>query len=124
MRTTLTHRKVSWVPLTGVLLTLALACERGHSYVGVYLADEQPVPAQGKIFIELKENGVGRWRVVDDEASFRWDVKDNEIRLHTRSGGVLVGRIEEDIMQIALPGGHIRYFKKAKEEQSENITMN
>ena len=63
-------------------------------------------------YIELKENGLGFWRMLDEEASFRWDVKDSEIRLHTKLGGVIIGTIYGDIIELGLPTQKIKYFKK------------
>lgn len=111
------HRNILLMALAGLLLTLAFSCERADRYVGMYLADGKSLPEQTETYIELQEHGVGVWRVLDDEASFRWDVRDDEIRLHTKSGGVIVGKIQGDILEIALPGKSIQYFKKAGKEK-------
>jgi len=62
----------------------------------------------------LKENGEGVWRVEDEEESFSWYVKGDEIRLNTKLGGVIVGEIQDDTLKITLPGGNKMSFKKAK----------
>jgi hypothetical protein len=80
------------------------------------LTQEGELSGYSETCIELKKNGVGVWRVLDDEASFRWDAKDNEIRLHTKTGGVIIGKIQGDTLEIALPGRSVRYFKRVKEK--------
>ena len=55
----------------------------------------QGIPHHHETSLELKETGVGVWRVGDDEVAFSWYVKDNELRLDTKSGGVIVGSIDQ-----------------------------
>jgi hypothetical protein len=61
----------------------------------------------------LKEKGIGIWKVLDEEASFRWAVKDSEIRLSTKLGGTIIGKIREGIIEITLPGSNTMFFRKA-----------
>ena len=103
------YRNTFLVVLVGLIVALTFSCYQGERYVGIYQSAEHP-----EIYIELKENGLGVWRQIDDEASFRWDVRDNEIRLHTKSGGVIIGKIKGDTLNIALPGRSNRHFKRAK----------
>ena len=96
-----------------VSLLFTLSCNRERQlYTGTYLLLEADKPEGSETYIQLKENGVGIWNTPDDEVSFRWDVKDNEIRLHTKLGGVLIGKIQEDILEVVFPGSKIRRFKK------------
>ena len=105
----LSYRNTFLIVLTCFIVTLTFSCDQGDRYAGTYQSAEPP-----EIYIELKENGLGVWRVIDDEASFRWDVRDNEIRLHTKSGGVIIGKIQGDTLDIALPGRSNRHFKRVK----------
>jgi hypothetical protein len=98
-----------------LVLTFIFSCERAERYVGTYVARATEALEPSDIHIELKENGQGVWRVLDDEAPFKWDVKGDEIRLHTKAGGVILGKIQGDTLQIALPGREVRHFKKANE---------
>jgi hypothetical protein len=94
-------------------LMVGLSCNRElQQYTGTYLLQEADKKESSEIYIQLRENGIGTWNTPDDEVSFRWDVKNNEIRLHTRSGGVLVGKIQEDTIEIVFPGSKIRRFNK------------
>ena len=37
----------------------------------------------------------------------------NEIRLHTKSGGVILGEVHGDVLEVVLPEPSIKRFKKA-----------
>ncbi len=102
-------RNVFLLVLSGLIVTLSFSCDTGDRYAGVYQSAEHP-----ENHIELKENGVGVWRVSDDEASFRWDIRDSELRLHTRAGGVVIGKIQNDTIQITLPTQSIEHFKRTR----------
>lgn len=102
-------RNTFFMVLSGLILALTFSCDTGDRYIGMYQSTEHP-----ESYIELKENGVGIWRVIDDEASFRWDVRDSELRLHTRAGGVVIGKIQKETIQLALPAQSVKYFKKAR----------
>lgn len=94
-------------------LVVTLSCNRElQQYTGTYLLQGADKKESSETYIELRENGIGIWNTPDDEVSFRWDVKNNEIRLHTKSGGVLVGKIQEGIIEIVFPGSKIRRFNK------------
>jgi hypothetical protein len=99
-----------FIPLS-LMFTLSCNQER-QLYTGIYLLREADKPQISETYIQLKENGIGIWNTPDDEVSFRWDVKDNEIRLHTKLGGVLIGKIHDDTLEIVFPGSKIRRFKK------------
>ncbi len=59
-------------------------------------------------------NGQGSWSIEEDNASFKWEIRENEIWLHTKSGGLIVGRIVGEAIVINLPGVGEYYFKKVK----------
>jgi hypothetical protein len=62
--------------------------------------------------LELEANGKGIWSVEADNAPFRWDVRHNKIRLHTQSGGVIEGTIDNGTIHIALPGMDVILFER------------
>jgi hypothetical protein len=64
--------------------------------------------------MELKEAGVGIWRVGDDEVTFSWYAKGNELRFHTKSGGVIVGHLDNEVIHVTIPGSKDISFKKVK----------
>ncbi len=94
------------------LIFLNLSCESREALVGSYtgLEEEARQPAQAEI--KLKEDGFGLWRVGDEEVSFRWNRTGNEIRLHTKEGGVIIGEIKGGNLKITLPGTKSMSFKK------------
>lgn len=94
-------------------LMVGLSCNREkQQYTGTYLLQGADKKESSEIYIQLRENGIGTWNTPDDEVSFRWDAKDNEIMLHTKQGGVLIGKIQGDNLEISFPGSKIRRFKK------------
>ncbi|MBW1709037.1 MAG: hypothetical protein JRG97_04185 [Deltaproteobacteria bacterium] len=101
-----------WPVLLCLLLIFTFSCGSRAKYAGLYKAKEGETQKQFETYIELKENGEGAWRVGDDEDSFSWHVKGKEIRLNTKLGGVLVGKMKNDTLEITLPGGKKIFFKK------------
>jgi len=102
-----------------VLLMLLLSCESKDKYVGVYKAAGEDSCLQGEIVLELKGNGDGLWRVASDEVAgtfvevpFVWYMKQGELRVNTRAGGVVVGKMGKDTIQVTLPGSKVMTFRK------------
>lgn len=96
------------------LLFLTLSCGQKDLYVGTYVADAGDTPKRTETTLELKENGVGLWKVGDDEVAFSWYMKDDQLRVNTRAGGVIVGSVEKNVIRITLPGSKEMSFKKVK----------
>ena len=103
-----------WLAGLCVLLMLLVSCESRDKYAGVYKAELKEPAKQGEVILELKGNGEGVWRVGSDEDSFVWDIKRGELRVNTKGGGVIVGKIEEDTIQMTLPGLKVMLFKKSQ----------
>ena len=87
-----------------LMLLFVFSCLQEDIYEGVYKAKGGKSEKYCNSQIELKEKGVAVWRVPDDEVTFRWNIKDNEIWLSTKSGGIIIGRIQDNTIQIKLPG--------------------
>ena len=107
----------NWICLLciGVLLMFAFSCSSKAEYAGLYKAQETESKKYTDTFIELKEDGKGAWRVADDEEPFTWYVKgDNELRLNTKLGGVIVGEIQNGTIVIMLAGRDKITFKKSE----------
>jgi hypothetical protein len=97
------------------LMSCSVACAREDKYIGVYKSLSNSPPGYPEVYLELKKGGEGLRRVGEETLPFRWDVKGDEIRIHTRSGGIIVGQLQEnDTLVIKLPGPEITYFKKMK----------
>lgn len=90
-----------------VFLVLLLSCESRDQYAGVYKAQ-----GQGEIILELHGTGDGLWKVGSDEVSFVWYIKQGKLRVNTKGGGVIVGKIGKDTIQMTLPGPKTITFKK------------
>ena len=104
-----------------VLLMFLLSCESRDKYAGIYQAQATSSARQDVTIIELKANGDGLWRVGSRkvagtfvEVPFSWHIKRGGLRVHTRTGGVIVGKIDKDTIQITLPGSRSLTFKKTQ----------
>jgi hypothetical protein len=95
-----------------LLLVLLVSCGSKDKFTGVYKAVEKDLPKQVETLVELKPNGDGAWKVGDEEVPFSWYIKGGELRINTKGGGVIVGSIERDTIQMTLPGTKKMVFKK------------
>jgi hypothetical protein len=110
-----------WMICLFMLLMFILACESKDKYVGVYEAQEASSAKQGVTILDLKANGDGLWKVSSRkvtgtfvEVPFTWHIKRGDLRVHTRAGGVIVGKIDKDTIQITLPGSRALTFRKTQ----------
>jgi hypothetical protein len=91
-----------------------ISCGSRVEYVGSYVADPKDSPKHSETSLELKENGEGIWRVGDEEVSFSWDIRRDELRVNTKGGGVIVGSLEKNMIYLTLPGSKRMSFKKVQ----------
>jgi len=96
------------------LLAFTVSCGSEQRYAGTYLAEKNDSTIGVETYIDLKENGEGTWRVDDDEVSFSWYVKGNELRINTKEGGVIVGRLSGERIEVLLPGARMMSFKRTE----------
>jgi hypothetical protein len=89
-------------------------CGPSTAHVGTYIAEIKASSHHHETILELKETGVGVWRVGDDEVTFSWYVKGDELRLNTKNGGVIVGSLDNGVIHVTLPGSEDFFFKKVK----------
>jgi len=87
-----------------LLMIFAFSCGREDVYEGIYKAQDGKSSKYAGSQIELMEKGQAVWRTLDDEVSFRWEIKDSEIWLSTKSGGIIIGKIHDDTIEVTLPG--------------------
>jgi len=111
-------KTTKWNHLVPVLICLIAAfsssCSRKDVYEGIYTAQEEKSSKYSGSQLELMEKGQAVWRVLGNEVSFRWDIKGSEIWLSTKSGGIIIGKIHGDTIEIALPGAKKMSLKKTK----------
>lgn len=107
------YRSKLLLPLC-LLLILIVSCGSKEKYTGTYKAEAKDSPRQTETTVELKANGDGIWKVGDEEVTFSWYIKSGELRVNTKGGGVIVGNIETDAIQITLPGTGTMSFKKVQ----------
>jgi hypothetical protein len=111
--------KKRWITLPGLVLLafsllLSWSCESREKYAGKYVAAQENAPDKEEIFLELKPNGEGIWVVGTQEVTFSWYIKKGDLRINTKEGGVLVGKIKEDTFTITLPGRGKMLFRKSQ----------
>ncbi len=99
-------------PLVCLVLMFMIACTREEKFVGIYRSTEKNPPEFSDVRVELKEGGKGIRRVRGEEVTFEWQVKGNEIRIHTKAGGIIVAKMRHDVLEVSLPGPKILYLKK------------
>ena len=93
---------------------LMISCGSKEEFTGVYQAETKDLPRHAETVVELKASGEGVWKVGDDEVPFSWYIKGGELRVNTKAGGVIVGTIQKDAIQITLPGTKTMSFKKVQ----------
>jgi hypothetical protein len=110
-----------WVVGLCALLTFLASCESRDKYVGAYQAEAKGSIKQEAVVLELKANGDGLWRVSSDKAKdafvevpFVWYIKRGDLRINTKAGGVIVGKIDKDTIQMTLPGPKTLTFRKTR----------
>lgn len=99
----------------GFLALVLLAfwgCGEADGLEGRYRAEFQDKAQPQVITLELGRTGQGTWKTGGDQFSFKWEVKGAEVRLHTREGGVLAGRIGNNTIDLQLPGMPSLTFNK------------
>ena len=92
-----------------LLLVLCLSCESNDKYAGAYEAEGHG----GEVLLELKPGGEGAWISGFQEVSFSWYMKGGELRINTREGGVIVGKVQDGTIEITIPGQEKTLFRKA-----------
>jgi hypothetical protein len=96
-----------------VFLVIIVGCSKDRGGLeGKYQAGNNNKPGSPVIFLELGANGKGSWATEEDNVSFKWEIRKKEVWLHTNLGGVIVGKITRDTIEIGLPGAGIHVFKK------------
>ena len=107
-------RGAAYLVLMSLLVFLASTCTSRDKYAGTYLAKTGEAKSQHEVVIELKENGQGSWIKRGEETSFHWSIDKNEIRLHTKEGGVILANIQGDTLTILLPNERRMIFERSR----------
>jgi hypothetical protein len=103
------REKWCWAAMFCLFLTIVASCQSTDRYVGMYQSDT-PGP-RGAIVLELRSNGDGLWKVRSQgerdafvEVPITWYIKHGDLRVNTKAGGVIVGKIDGDRIRVTLPG--------------------
>ena len=107
------YARIMALALMAFCLVFAWSCGSKDRYAGRYVAEKKN-PQQEEISLQLKPSGEGLWVVGDKEISFSWYIKRGELRINTKEGGVLVGKLVDSRITINLPGRGEVVFKKTQ----------
>jgi hypothetical protein len=93
---------------------MMIGCGSRTSQTGVYISDKDDPRIHREASLELKDAGIGVWKVGDDEVTFSWYAKGNELRFNTKTGGVIVAYLDNEILHVTIPGSEEFRFRKVK----------
>jgi hypothetical protein len=104
------RRASVWGCIVAVLLLAS--CQEPRQLAGQYGAADG-VGKNSQVILTLKGDGKGSWKAHQEEIPFQWETKPKEIWLHSKSGGVIVGKVRGDAsIDISLPGVGDYHFVK------------
>lgn len=107
-------RDQSLMTVCTLLLSLILfaGCENRSPFMGRYTGEGSEEGAVPTVVLELKEAGQGSWETEDETVPFRWDSAGDEIRLYTKAGGIVQGRLVGECLWVSLPSaGTVRFLR-------------
>jgi len=96
-----------------ILFAALQGCGDTTVVTGEYVAELDGNQGQ-KISLQLEPGGQGSWTTDDDRISFGWESHAGEIRLHTKTGGVIEGRLLHGDIEFTIPGAGRVVFKKTR----------
>jgi len=89
-----------------------LSCDSRDRLIGTYTATLLNESKDMENRIDLKENGEGAWKCCEGEFEFSWYIKENELRINTKEGGIMIGKLKNNAFTITLPGNKKLVFTK------------
>jgi hypothetical protein len=100
--------------LWALFLLMGLGCQEPSEFKGSFWTESR-LKQQGPLSrLELGPNGQGSWSKGEERVLFKWEILDKQIWLHTKSGGVVAGKIvSRDRIEITLPGSGVLIFTKS-----------
>jgi hypothetical protein len=107
-------RTLSRLLVLAIILTLIGACSKEKNVVGTYRSLSSNPPEFANLYLELKSDGAGIRRINGKDLPFRWVIRGHQVRIHTKSGGTIVGHIWGDFLVLRLPGPLVIYLIKVK----------
>lgn len=95
--------------LAALGLAALLACSAAPDLAGSYHSDTDG----DLVVLELNAGGKGVWTSQDEEIAFTWEVRDGEVWLHTRTGGLITGTVgREKGLDMKVPGVGDMHFSR------------
>ena len=98
-----------------LIITLVFGCsDQQEKLIGTYSAVDAGAIDPVAVSLELLADGKGFLSIETDNAPFRWDLYQNGIRLHTKSGVIIEGAIDHDTIQFILPVMGLNRFQRIR----------
>lgn len=104
------------VAVCSVLLCcqMLLSCRHTNEIAGRY-EEANPISKNFSVALELKNDGKGIWSAGEEVIEIKWETRGRELWLHTKSGGIISGRISRnDSIDIVVPGVGTFGLKKVR----------
>ena len=96
-----------------VVWVLGASCRSDPGGLAGKYGASDPGGTGATVLLELRNDGRGSWRMGSDDFSFTWEVRGDELWLHTKSGGVIAGKVRSDhSIRISLPEVGAFHFQK------------
>lgn len=92
------------VPWVVLLVLVMVACGRSSPVSGHYEASYGESGRDKTIVLELREGGQGSWTADGESIAFKWDMRDGEVLLHTKAGGIIRAVARGEALTTDLPG--------------------
>jgi len=86
-------------------------CADTATVTGEYAAELDGQQGQ-RIGLQLEPDGQGSWASEDESISFRWESHAGQIWLHSKTGGIIEGRLLQGDIEFTVPGAGRVTFKK------------
>jgi hypothetical protein len=94
-------------------LLLAAGCQPDRAMPGRYVAPHPDDP-DSQVVLVLQATGKGSWTYSDEEVSFRWESKADEVWLHLKGGGLITGQADRYAeIKLGLPGHGMIIFQRS-----------
>lgn len=104
--------KASMLVLALFAFMALVQCSQHEKMVGKYKSVGNGSSDRSLVTLDLQSGGKGLWSIETDNAPFRWNLNQDKIRLHTRTGGVIEGTVDNGTIRIELPGMGDILFKR------------
>ncbi len=98
--------------LVALGLLVLVSCSGRSEMVGRYEAISSRGEETVRVVMTLAADGTGKWLVATEETVFSWSVEGDHLRIYTRLGGVVEGRVQGTTVHLDVPGWGVLEFRR------------